>query len=368
MPNSAAEMTQRYLDLWKTRGVRAWHEEWWELSRHVGNKIAKLMNAKEDTVSIQPNVTLASATALSCFEFNTRRNKVVMVEMEFPSLLYLYQSWMQGEGRVEIVPCPDGITIPLAKILAAIDDTTLLVPISHVLFRSAYIVDIHAIVERAHKVGAMVVVDIFQSLGTVPVEVGTLNVDFAVGGCLKWLCGGPGACFLYVRPDLVEKLNPRLTGWFAHRRPFAFETNPIEFNSGSYKFLNGTPAIPALYTCQAGIDIVTKIGVDEIRRHSLELTTRLLNAASARGWATKTPQNPTERGGTVTVDIPNAREISEELKVREFIVDYRANAGIRISPHFYNTTQEIDETVSEIEKIIADESYLRHSGKKTIVT
>ncbi len=368
MPNGARDMALAYVDMWQSRGVRSWHEEWWDLSRKVGNKIGALMNAPADSVSMQPNVTLASATILSCFEFKPPRTKVVMVEMEFPSLLYLYRSWLAGRGEVEMIPCPDCVTAPLPQILAAIDQSTQLVSISHVLFRSAYIVDIAAIIAKSHAVGAMVVLDVFQSLGTVPFDVTSLNVDFVVGGCLKWLCGGPGACFLYVRPDLNARLKPRLSGWFGHARPFAFETDEIDFIEGSYRFLNGTPVIPALYICQAGLDIIAEIGVERIRSRSTEMTTRLLNSAHDRGWGTTTPLDPRERGGTIALDLSNAREIAEELKARDFVVDYRVKAGIRISPHFYNTDQELDETISEIEKIVADGSFRKHIGKQTIVT
>lgn len=368
MPNQAREMVLEYVDMWRSRGVRSWHEKWWDLSREVGNKIGALMNAPSDSVSMQPNVTSASATVLSCFEFAPGRNKVVMVEMEFPSLLYLYRSWLAGKGQVEMIPCPDGVTAPLSRILESIDRSTQLVAISHVLFRSAYIVDAEAIISKAHEVGALVVLDVFQSLGTIPFDVTAMDVDFVVGGCLKWLCGGPGACFLYVRPDLNQKLKPRLTGWFGHARPFAFETGEIDFMAGSYKYLNGTPVIPALYICRAGLDIISEIGVERIRERSTEMTTRLLSAARERGWGTTTPLKPAERGGTVALDLPHAREIAEELKARDFVIDYRVKAGIRISPHFYNTNEELDETILEIEKIVDDGSFRKHLGKQTIVT
>lgn len=365
MPNKTRAAAAAYATRWADRGVRAWEDEWWLLSRAVGDKIGRLMNAPPDSVSMQVNVTSAEAAALSCFTFKGARNKVVMVEMEFPSIKYLYHEWVRAEGgQIEMVACPDGVTIPTERVLAAIDESTLLVPISHVLFRSSYIVDAPAIIEKAHAVGALVVLDVYQSLGSVPVDVTALGVDFAVGGCLKWLCGGPGASFLYVRPDLTNTLKPRFTGWLAHEQPFSFATEPIQRAGGSYRFMNGTPAVPALYTCQPGLDIVTEIGPERIRERSRAMTALLLNLAAERSWPTTTPVDPERRAGTVAIDIEHGLAVATELNRRDFLVDYRPNAGIRLSPHFYTTDQEIEETIAEIDAILADKSYekfLRHT-------
>ena len=360
-PDRAQELALQYVQDWGRRGVRAWEESWWDLSRVVGDKIGALMGADPDSVSMHLNVTGAEASVLSCFDLAGPRNKVVVVEMEFPSILYLYREWLQGRGRLEVIPCPDGITVPTERLLAAIDETTLLVPISHVLFRSSYIVDAETIIRRAHEVGALVVLDVFQSLGTIPVDVRKLDADFAVGGCLKWLCGGPGAGFLYVRPDLQPTLSPRLTGWLAHREPFAFDTGPLRRAEGSYSFMNGTPNIPALYICQAGLDIVTEVGIQAIRARSLELNARLLQAAAVRGWQTATPSEPRRRAGSVALDLPDAEKIAGLLNARNFLVDYRPGAGIRIAPHFYNTRDEIDRVVAEIERIQTEE--IPHAGE-----
>ncbi len=361
MPDAARDYGQRYFDTWANRGVRSWEEEWWGLSRVVGDKIGRLLNAAPDTVSMHANVTSASATILSALNFQTSRKKIVMIDMEFPSILYLYREWADRHGaKVEIVPCRNGVTAPIDQICDTIDENTLIVPISHVLFRSSYIVDAKKIIEKAHSVGALVALDVFQSLGTIPVDIRALGVDFAVGGCLKWLCGGPGACFLYVRPDLAPELKPHFTGWLAHRTPFDFDNIHMDYTDGSYRCLNGTPVVPALYTCQAGLDIVTEVGPARIRARSMEMTARLLDHATARNWKTTTPGDPSLRAGTVAFDIPNANAIAAELCARDFLVDYRPKAGIRISPHFYNTNVEIDDVVDEIEKIIGDRSFTRH--------
>lgn len=368
MPNRAAEFAGEYAEVWRTRGVRAWSETWWGMPRLIGDQIAALMKAEPDTVSMHLNVTSAQATIQSCFELAPPRNRIVMVEMEFPSVLYLYREWIKGRGELTIVPSDDGISIDIDRLIAAIDERTLLVPISHVLFRSSFIVDARRIIKRAHDVGAMVVLDIFQSLGTVPVDIKSMDVDFAVGGCLKWLCGGPGACFLYVQPDLHNRLRPRFTGWMAHESPFAFQIDDIRRAKGSYRFMNGTANIPAMYTCRAGLEIVSEIGVEAIRERSRHMTSRLIELAGAHGWAVHAPLDPEYRAGTVAMKVPHAREIAMELNARNVLVDYRPEAGIRISPHFYNTDDEIEFAVNQIKGITRDGSWKRHADAHRTVT
>ena len=225
--------------------------------------------------------------------------------------------------------------------MAAIDETTLLVPISLVLFRSSFIVDARAIVEKAHRVGAHVILDVFQATGTLPFDVRELGVDFAVGGVLKWLCGGPGVAYLYVREDLRAKLKPALTGWIAHQRPFAFETGAIDSREDSFRYLNGTPHIPALFACQPGLEILNKAGVEAIRAKSIAMTTRLMEGAKARGWRVNTPENAAERAGTVSVDCPHAYEVSRELLAREIMIDFRPKAGIRLVAAFLQSNARV---------------------------
>ena len=202
MPRAVIEAMNGYAETWATRGVRAWEERWWMLAAEVGDQIGALMNAPPGSVATHSNVTTCQAVVASCFDFSGRRNKVVYTDMNFPSVMYFWEAQRRRGARVHMVPTDDGITVPTERLLDAIDEETLVVPISHVVFRSAYMNDAAAIVEKAHAVGAHVVLDTFQSLGTVPVDVQQLNVDFACGGVLKWLCGGPGTAYLYVRPDL----------------------------------------------------------------------------------------------------------------------------------------------------------------------
>ena len=284
-----------------------------------------------------------------------------MTDLEFPSIQYFYHEQRRNGARVELVPSNDSVRFDLDKFLAAIDETTLLVPISQVLFRSAYIVDAPTIIEKAHRVGARVILDVFQAAGTIPIDVRGLGVDFACGGVLKWLCGGPGVGYLYVREDLRPVLKPAITGWIAHQRPFAFETGAIDTRADSFRYLNGTPHIPALYACQPGLDILNKAGIGRIREKSMRMTARLFEGAKAHGWRVNTPENPAERAGTVSVDCPHAAEVSRELLAREILVDYRPKAGVRLSPHFYNREDECDLAIAQIAEILETRAWEKHA-------
>lgn len=352
MPGGVADAMREYADVWATRGVRAWADRWWMLAREVGDQIAALLNAPAGSVSLHQNVTQCEAVIASCFDFTGRRNKVVYTDLNFPSVMYFWEAQRARGARVQMVPNDDAVHVNTDRLLAAIDEETLLVPISHVIFRSSFIQDVPAIVERAHRVGAHVVLDAFQALGSVPVDVGALNVDFACGGVLKWLCGGPGTAYLYVRPDLGQTLQPSFTGWTAHADPFAFEVGPTRYTDPPYRFMNGTPNVPALYAAQPGLRIVGEIGVEAIRAKSRRQTARLVELADARGWPVNTPRDPDRRGGTVSIDMPNSQDVCAQLLERDVIVDWRPKAGVRLSPHFYTKDEELDIAIAAIDEIV----------------
>jgi kynureninase len=362
MPRGVYDTMHTYADAWASRGVRAWEEGWWEMAVDVGDKIAPLIGAQSGEISLHQNVTLTQAIISSCFDFRGPRNKVVMTDLEFPSIQYFYHGQRRLGARVEVVLSNDPVRFDVDQFLAAIDETTLLVPISLVLFRSSWIVDARAIIERAHRVGAHVILDVFQATGSMPIDVRALGADFAVGGVLKWLCGGPGVAYLYVREDLRSQLSPALTGWNAHRRPFAFEPGAIDAREDSYRYLNGTPQIPALHACLPGLDILNQAGIHNIREKSIRLTTRLLEGAQSRGWRVNTPQNPAERAGTLSIDCPHAPEVSRELLAREVLCDYRPRAGIRFSPHFYNREEECDFALAQIDEILRTDAWRKHAA------
>ena len=362
MPKDVFSRLTDYAETWATRGVRAWAEGWWELPVTTGNEVARIIGADPGTVVMHQNVSICQSLILSCFEPTPKRNKIVYSELNFPSVMYVYEAHARNDKlRIEIVKSDDGITIPLERFLDAIDEETLLVPFSHVLFKSGFLQNAKAITERAHEVGAMVVLDTYQSAGTVPFSVKDLNVDFATGGSVKWLCGGPGAGYLYVRPDLQQKLEPKTTGWMAHEAPFAFDTE-LRYAPGIARFLHGSPAIPALYAAQAGYRIINEIGVERIREKSVRQTTRLIGLAEEAGFRVTSPKEAADRGGTVTVGHEDAAAITRELIRREFIVDFRPGAGVRISPHFYTSDEELELVVHEMKEIRDTRAYTVHEA------
>ena len=352
MPRAVAASLQHYADTWNTRGVRAWEEEWWMLAAEVGDEIGALMNAPKSSVACLQNVTTCEATVASCLDFSGRRNKVVYSDLNFPSIMYFWEAQRAHGARVVMVPNDDTVHVNTERLLEEIDEETLIVPFSHVIFRSAFIQDVSAIVEKAHRVGAYVLLDSFQALGTVPFDVQQLDVDFCTGGVLKWLCGGPGTGYLYVRPDLAKKLTPSFTGWMGHRNPFGFEIGENQYTDTIYRFTQGTPNIAALYAARPGLKIVAEAGIGNIREKSMRQTSLLVEMADRRGWRVNTPRDAARRGGTVSIDMPDAERVCAELLKRDVLVDYRPKAGVRFSPHFYNSDEELVRAIETVDAIL----------------
>lgn len=352
MPRSAHAALTEFADLWVNDGIVAW-ETWLPMVEKAGNRIGRLLGADPGTVTMLTNVSTAQAVLASCLDYGGRRNKVVYSELEFPTVSYVWKAEERRGARVSLVPSEDGIGVPTERMLEAIDEETLVVPISHVLFRSSYLQDARAIVRRAHEVGALVCLDCYQSLGTVPVSVKDLDVDFACGGSVKWLCGGPGASYLYVRPDHLARLEPRVTGWFGHAHPFAFSMPAQEYAPSTWRMLGGTPAIAPLYQARAGAELLAQLGIETVRKKSLQQTRRLIELVRAEGWILRSPSDDARRGGTVCFDFPGSGEVAKELNRRKFLCDHRPTSGLRVSPHFYNTDDEVDAFVAEVKSLRA---------------
>jgi kynureninase len=367
VPAAVAQSLQGYYDSWASRGVRAWDDGWWGLATDLGDLAAPLIGARRGEIAFQPNVTLAHAAVLSAFDFAGRRPKIVTDAMHFPSILYLIDQQRRNDAHVVVIPSDDGISVDTERLVEAIDERTALVCLSHVLFKSAYIHEVAAIAEKSHRVGATLVVDGYQAVGAIPVDVRALKVDVYIGGCLKWLCGGPGAAFLWVEPSLRVQLEPKLTGWMSHRQPFAFEPK-LTRRDDAWRFLSGTPSIPALYAARPGLEIVSKIGVAPIRAKSLRQTGRLLELADRAGYRCTTPREPAQRGGTVAIDIENGYEVSQSLKALDILCDYRPGAGIRLSPHFYTRDDELDAAMAAIVEILGTGAWRAFTTGKSTVT
>jgi kynureninase len=353
MPRRAADALQQFAETWATRGIRAWEEGWWDMPVTTGDLIGTIIGAGPGQVVMHQNVSVCQSVVISCFDWNGPRNKLVTDGLNFPSNDYIYHGLERQGAQIHSVASPDGMTLPLELMLAAIDEQTQLVSVSHVAFRSSFVEDLAAITKRAHDVGALIIADLYQSAGIVPLNVSELGVDFATGGSVKWLCGGPGAGYLYVRPDLQQQLKPAATGWMAHRHPFEFEGGAIDYALDIRRFLNGSPAVPAMYSARSGYEIVNQIGVTAIRQKSLHQTQRLIELADEAGFPVRSCRDDSHRGGVVVLDVPNGKQVTDELARREVLVDYRPHAGIRIAPHFYTSDEEVDHTISEIRSILA---------------
>ena len=353
MPKRASVYLQEFADAWSTRGVRAWPESWWDLGRATGDLLAPVLGVPQGTISMHQNVTIAQAIIASSFSYDGLRRKIVMTDLEFPTNMYLFEGFRRYGAEIQYVPSDDSIRTSLDRLLDAIDERTVLVPLSLVLFRSAFVQNARAVIEKAERVGAHVILDVYQAAGTLPLDVTQLGASFAVGGSVKWLCGGPGAGYLYVRPDLAPTLEPAMTGWAAHAEPFVFETGPIRYAGAPERFQSGTPNVPALYSARAGYEIVAEIGVPAIREKSLHLTRQIMDRARHAGFRLNTPDADHERGGAVIIDVPNAEAVSQELLDQGVIIDYRPGAGIRMAPHFYNSGEDIDRAMDALEAIVS---------------
>lgn len=354
VPRAARESLLAYYEAWEQHTSEdAWAASWWELSQQVGDHIARILGGAPSSVQIQPNASIALASVASCFDFaSTKRNKVVTSALDFPSMEYIWEAQKALGAQVVIVDSPDGITVPIENILAAIDDTTSLVAISHTSFQSSYRVDARAIVERAHSLGALVLLDVYQSAGAVELDASGWGVDFLIGGTIKWLCGGPACGYLYVRPDLQRDLRPRLTGWVAHAAPFEFAHLPMRYARSVRRFAQGTPSIPALYSALPGLQVVEEVGIETIARESRRRTEWMVEFALQQGWTINSPRDVNNRGGSVMIKVDNGPERVEQLARKKVFVDCRPGVGLRISPHFFNTDEEVEEAMGILSKLM----------------
>lgn len=351
MPRAARARANQFLDQWESDAIESWSHHWLPMVREFGDVVADVVGADHGTIAVNQNVSTIQAMLASCFDFAKPRNRVVYTELNFSTVHYVWQEQTRRGAEVVMVRGGDGIHAPMQELLAAIDERTLVVPVSHVLFRSSGVKDVEAIVRRAHEVGALVVLDCYQSAGVLPVKLKEWGVDIACGGSVKWACGGPGAAWVYVAPHVLPRLRPMQTGWFGHKKPFAFDMRPIDYADDIWRVIGGTPAIPALYTARAGWEIIRSLGVERIRKKSLRQTAYLRGLVEERGFQVNTPREDRQRGGTICFDFDGAERVSKVLLERRFYHDFRPNCGLRASPHFYTTDEELERFVREVDAI-----------------
>jgi kynureninase len=346
MPEGAPDALARFAAEWAAEGVVAW-TGWLEQIRATAALLEGLFAAPAGSVALGPNVSVLAGQVLSCFDWSGERSRLVTTDLEFPTCDYLYRAQETLGAKVEAVPSRD-LTVDLDRLLEAIDHQTALVAVTHVAFRSSALLDAAAVVARAHEVGALVMLDTYQSAGTVPIDVGALGADLLVGGSVKWLLGGPGTGYLYARPEVAATLAPRLVGWFGHQAPFAFEPSPITLAAGAGRFVTGTPNVAAHVMAAEGYRIVAEAGVDAIRAKSRRQVARLLEGFQAQGAVVRGPTDLNRRGGSVVVDFDGAERVTAALIARGYTCDYRPGAGLRLGPHLYTTDDECDAVVAEV--------------------
>jgi kynureninase len=367
MPRGVYDSLHEYADIWAKRGVLSWGDAWFDMNVEIGDLIAPIIGSPAGATTIHQNIAIGMSMLLSALDFS-ERNKVVIDGGIFPSDYYVLRA-MVPDAEIVTPPGYDGVQVDVGAIVDAIDEQTRLVYVNHVLFRSCYIVDLQPIIEKAHSVGALVLANGYHATGIIPVDVTGLNIDFYISGVLKWMCGGPGGVFLYIRPDYHTTLEPALTGWFAHKRPFEFEVDDIDYRDDVYRFLNGTHGVPNLYAMRPGVEIIAQVGVDNIREKSMRQTRLLWQLAEAAGFKVNSPAEADKRGGTLTVKPPHDYEVSTELRTRNVVVDYRKGAGIRVSPHFYNTDDEVYFVIEQMQDILDSGAWEQHAKeRRTFVT
>ncbi|HKD41571.1 MAG TPA: aminotransferase class V-fold PLP-dependent enzyme [Myxococcaceae bacterium] len=364
MPRKVYDDLKAYADLWAEEGVVAW-KQWLPMVAETAEMIGKIINAPRGTMIMHQNVSTLTSILLSALEFTPKRNKVVLTELNFPSIVYNWMAQQRRGARVHSVRSQDGLTIATEDLLKAIDGSTVAVSLDLVLFRSSALLDVAPVIDAAHRHGAVVILDCYQATGAVPIDVRSLGVDFLIGGSVKWLCGGSGAAYLYAREDLIEKYQPTATGWFSDKRPFDFRVGEIDYAVDAHRFMGGTPSVPALYAARAGYEIIQRVGVPAIRAKSMRQTALLVELAREQGLRVNTPLQPEQRGGTVCVDFEFSEDASLKLIERGFVIDWRPNAGIRISPHFYNSDEECRGIMDEIRNLRASGALKATAAQRT---
>jgi kynureninase len=339
-PLQAKAALESYWHEWAKEGPEAW-ERWLPRIAEIADGIGSLIGAPAGSVFLGPNVSSLQAALATCIKLEGSRNEVLYEALQFPSLTYVWHEWERFGAKVVTVESPDGRTIPTERIVEKITERTAIAVLSHAYYVSGAVADVRAIQRRCRETGTLLCVDAYQTTGVYPYDVTEWDLDIVTGGSHKWLCGGPGCAWVYVKPDLLERFRPAVTGWMAHARPFAFEPAPIEYAPSMYRFGNGTPTIPGYVVAKPGHDLIRRVGIGRIREHNIRLTTMVASMAQERGLQVNTPLEPERRTGWIGIDFDGSDRVCNALIERRVFVDYRPGCGIRVSPHFYTTEGEI---------------------------
>jgi selenocysteine lyase/cysteine desulfurase len=342
----ARRKVAEFLDVWQARGAAAWYDVWWAALAELRSRYGGVIGASAAEIALAPSVSVAVSAVASALDYE-RRPKVVVTALDFPTILYQWLAKRPQGVEVEIVESPDGVTVPVEAIARAVDDRTALVATSHVYFTTGAIQDIAAVAEVAHARGARCLIDAYQSVGQVPVNAPATGVDFLVAGGLKWLLGGTGIVFCYVREGLARELAPSMAGWFGHRDQFAFEPRALEFHEDARRFELGTPALAAVYTQLGGLEYIEEIGVPAIRRVTAGLTEDLVARAREAGFRPRVAATSDARSAIVMLPAADPAAVVRHLAARGIVADARPG-HVRLSPFFYNVQ---DDHVAALEQL-----------------
>jgi len=341
-----AHAVNSFLELWDASGAAAWYGPWLAEIERLRATVARLIGADTDEIAIFPSITSALGAVSSALDFRSRP-RVVISEREFPTTVYQWSVKAPEGVQLELLRSPDALTVRVDAYREAVDGHTALAVASHVYFTSGVIQDVAALAEVAHRAGAYLLVDAYQSIGQVPLDVHRAGVDFLVTGGLKWLLGGPGIAYLYVRRALADRLQPTEIGWFAHRNQFAFDVHRFEYADGARRFEGGTPSVAAVYAGQAGLSIVEEIGVERLRARQIELVRHLVETAQAHGLDPRVPERIEDLAGIVTIPRADPQAVVAALAGRGIMVDRRPGL-VRLSPYFYNSIDDGEHVVREL--------------------
>jgi kynureninase len=342
----ARRKVAEFLDLWQSRGAAAWYDLWWAALGELRARYAGVVGAAPAEIALAPSISVALSAVAESLDYG-RRNKVVITSLDFPTVAYQWLAKARRGVEVVVVESPDRVSVPVEAIARAVDDRTALVATSHVYFTSGAIQDIKAVADAARRCGALTLIDAYQSVGQVPVDVRATGVDFLTAGGLKWLLGGPGIVFLYAREELARRLEPTVAGWFGHRDQFAFDARTLAFHEDARRFELGTPALAAIYAQLGGLEYVEEIGVPAIRQLTAALTEDLIERARAAGLTPKVAADPALRSAIVMLPVPEPAKAVRHLADGGVIADARPG-HVRLSPFFYNLQ---DDHVTALERL-----------------
>jgi kynureninase len=343
-----------YVKAWEEMGAPdpVWLERIFPRIRRVKGLFAGLIGADPEELAITTNVSLALSTVASALDFSGERNGIVLTDLDFPTDGHVALAQRPRGAEVAFLESPDGLTVPLESFADAIDQRTALVIVNRVLYRSSALLDVAEICRLAHDAGALVAVDDFHGAGIIPIDVHEVGCDFYTAGVLKWLCGGPGLAFLYVRRELTDQLEPTVAGWWSTREPFSFDLQNLDWHPTARRFEQGTHPAPVPFIAHGGLEIISEVTPERIRERQGELTDYVMERADSMKVPVRTPRDRKARGGVVNLGVgERAAEIAEALYEEDVCVDFRAD-GIRVSPHFFNLEADIDALFDVLKELL----------------